>query len=923
MLLNFNSTFLYEVQKENVMKITIIILITGCFLYGDYVDSETKLCGIPESASNTIDLNQEGGIYITAQGELKVLVVFAKFSDDNIQDSDWPLGQPPVGWDQFIDGSTSDNSTNYANITHYFNEMSMGLFNVIGEAVYLDFPYPSTDYTGGNGRARANRDALIEIDSQVDFSSYDNWTRIDDYDHDPTPDGIVDMIIMIWRGNYFSSLWSGEASLGHSVNQIQLDSVNINFGYPAPPWNSEGSGVTVQFHYNQSVSRVLKTTVHEMGHWLIGKNHPYSNNYQKYAIWGILGMSFHSGQCANTFERHQLGWINAIEATDVTAPLPDYITTGIAYRYHPPNGFTDEYYYIENHQFESIYDDVSKEANDKGIYILHSQGAYDGSNNIKTITSEGFYDFYNPVWVENIWDPNAVDIPAYKKVSENRNGLSVRERLPFTNPPPGVSGNDAWMHVLYNGSNNYLYGAFFKGEHSNTSFNPITSTVFSPWSNPPATIWGSSGSSAEFSMEIMNVSNGVVSIQFFINNPEESKPSNPMNYRSSVNNYHPQLQWSPNIEPDLQGYILYKLLEIQESDTETFSFFLGPNVTSFTDQDFDIKKRRLNLDRATYWLVAIDDQGLESDPTEEKSFTGMSRIQWKQTVNMDVDPLLFYPLNQGNVWTYTMINTYTPYRSVERVVRDSIATEGRHVWTNEKTYYNSGHISNHDHYYFIDTLYNIFSTWINPSSFNLSANLNDTTIIYYDTTHTYPSTAIVEAVDTVLVYGDSTITKAYSLSYGTPPDDLYTFYYLNLAYGLGPYYQTGETMGEKWLTGAFIDGVLFGDTTLLSIDGSFQVIPNSFALLPPYPNPFNPITTIKIDIPERSHIELIVFDLSGRVVTELVNKNINAGTYNTVWNGKDSNGRQVSSGVYIYTLTAKSQETGKMFTQSNKMVLLK
>jgi hypothetical protein len=102
-----------------------------------------------------------------------------------------------------------------------------------------------------------------------------------------------------------------------------------------------------------------------------------------------------------------------------------------------------------------------------------------------------------------------------------------------------------------------------------------------------------------------------------------------------------------------------------------------------------------------------------------------------------------------------------------------------------------------------------------------------------------------------------------------------------------------------------------------------DLIPKEYALLDAYPNPFNPITNIKIDIPENSHIKLTVFDLSGRVVTNLVNKNITAGTHHTIWNGKDNKGRQVSSGVYLYTLMATSNETGKMFTQSNKMVLLK
>ncbi len=100
-------------------------------------------------------------------------------------------------------------------------------------------------------------------------------------------------------------------------------------------------------------------------------------------------------------------------------------------------------------------------------------------------------------------------------------------------------------------------------------------------------------------------------------------------------------------------------------------------------------------------------------------------------------------------------------------------------------------------------------------------------------------------------------------------------------------------------------------------------VPLAFVLHANYPNPFNPNTTLKYALPENSHVELTVYDLSGRVVTELINKNITAGTHHTIWDGKTSNGSQVSSGVYIYKLTAKSNQTKQVFTQSNKMVLMK
>ena len=99
--------------------------------------------------------------------------------------------------------------------------------------------------------------------------------------------------------------------------------------------------------------------------------------------------------------------------------------------------------------------------------------------------------------------------------------------------------------------------------------------------------------------------------------------------------------------------------------------------------------------------------------------------------------------------------------------------------------------------------------------------------------------------------------------------------------------------------------------------------PETYSMYPSYPNPFNPTTTLKYDIPENSHIKLTVFDLSGRVVTELMNQSIMAGTHHSIWNGKDKNGRSVSSGVYLIQMKAISTNGKKHFTNSQKIVLLK
>ena len=91
----------------------------------------------------------------------------------------------------------------------------------------------------------------------------------------------------------------------------------------------------------------------------------------------------------------------------------------------------------------------------------------------------------------------------------------------------------------------------------------------------------------------------------------------------------------------------------------------------------------------------------------------------------------------------------------------------------------------------------------------------------------------------------------------------------------------------------------------------------SFRLYQNYPNPFNPSTNIKFDIPENGLVSLIVYDLMGHKVSELVNTNMNSGFHNVSWNGTDNFGNTVSTGVYIYQL-----KTGN-YSNTQKMLFIK
>jgi len=111
---------------------------------------------------------------------------------------------------------------------------------------------------------------------------------------------------------------------------------------------------------------------------------------------------------------------------------------------------------------------------------------------------------------------------------------------------------------------------------------------------------------------------------------------------------------------------------------------------------------------------------------------------------------------------------------------------------------------------------------------------------------------------------------------------------------------------ERCDMGAY--GGLGGPTVSIREPNNPEVIPipKTFSLFQNYPNPFNPTTTIAFDVPSTSRIkqriQLIVYNLRGKQVIRLVDSEYDAGTHHVIWDGRNEQDQQVSSGVYLYTL---------------------
>jgi len=91
----------------------------------------------------------------------------------------------------------------------------------------------------------------------------------------------------------------------------------------------------------------------------------------------------------------------------------------------------------------------------------------------------------------------------------------------------------------------------------------------------------------------------------------------------------------------------------------------------------------------------------------------------------------------------------------------------------------------------------------------------------------------------------------------------------------------------------------------VSVDFSEEyAVPTEYELSQNFPNPFNPQTTINFQIPEPGRVEITVFNLLGQRMTPLLERDLEAGYHQLVWNGTDEFGRSLGSGVYILRMTA-------------------
>jgi hypothetical protein len=116
----------------------------------------------------------------------------------------------------------------------------------------------------------------------------------------------------------------------------------------------------------------------------------------------------------------------------------------------------------------------------------------------------------------------------------------------------------------------------------------------------------------------------------------------------------------------------------------------------------------------------------------------------------------------------------------------------------------------------------------------------------------------------------------------------------------------------------FVDDLAGASSVSISLENTISTpVPDQVVLHQNSPNPFNPETTIRFELPSAMRVQLSIFDVHGRLVRKLIDEQRGAGASTAAWNGRDDRGAGVATGLYFYVLEAGGSR------YQRKMVLLK
>ena len=366
----------------------------------------------------------------------------------------------------------------------------------------------------------------------------------------------------------------------------------------------------------------------------------------------------------------------------------------------------------------------------------------------------------------------------------------------------------------------------------------------------------------------------------------------------------------------------------------TFAFICGVDVDGVSSFNTNgIKAITFNVELPTHSLPDTDiSLGFWKSGAENHECTGcngrdtvgmrkLSDDHWEATVGLDTTLVANGETGESQYW-YHYFKTIPDYTIKEDLERFKLETNPDGLRGLMHGWHKVSPLVNKDTVVAWNNIAPVSFDWVSAASdtINISqSNLTDT----YELKWSESKDVDLDTID-YLLYAQIGVYPAEEI-YDTTSTSVQITYqeFLENVFELFPMlpgatvkFSVIATDGKDTVKVTGDDKVLFVNRyDYLSI--AAEGIPTEFALHENYPNPFNPTTTLRFDLPEVSDITLTIYNMLGQKVRTFDYQNTSAGYHSVTWDATNDFGEQVGAGVYLYQLRAKQ------FVNTRKMVLLK
>jgi len=807
-------------------------------------------------------------------------------------------------------------------VTEYYSEVSYNQLFFTGDAKgWYDMPRTLEEYEGGNsglgpqGGPRFVWEIMQVSDSTLNYADYIQY-----YDGQGRPHiGFLAVIhsgadasagaFNIWAHRWDFTVFSGQSYTTNDIDPVSGQNVIIDGPYAIM---SELSGSD----NNSGPIATIGVFAHEFGH-IFGVPDLYDTDGSSSGIgewclmasgsWGGDGSSPETPVHMSAWIKKELGWVTPINITSYQGPLsiPNVEENPIVYRMWQGGTITNQYFLIENRQRLGFDANIHK----SGFLIYHIDDNLSGNQNedhrmVDIEQADGLRNL-------NVGSSNRGD------AGDPFPGSTQNTRFDFyTNPN---SQDYTLQNTFVSVRNIYEDGNMMVGDLEigprpgvNAFGDPITSDF--------GTVEVGTNSNIK-TVILTNFGDQDLEITAIPSSVGDFNLVTPLTFPITLSTYDDSLSleftFSPTVVGDAQeiftvssndpvftgftllghGFVVNQALDRvmyassgaqNDGNILTINKVTGEGTNVGLSSFFNISGLTISpLDKKLY---AVTSAPLESEILKVNSLQGDSYIFYTfdlpnmTAIAFDTSGTLYGALETGDIYSIDLTNGTYQYVSTAQIELTAITFEPitNDLWATIK----GGFGEPKDGIYKIDLPTGDITT-VGETGFNVATN-----DLAFD--------------ENGVLYGIK--------GTGSQMSDLFIIDV-----------NTGEgiiigSVGLQALTGlAFAETGVVND---VQEDENNKTVPTDFALSQNYPNPFNPSTSIDFSVPANADVTLTIYNLLGQVVTTLVNEEVNAGHYSTVWNGSNDNGFQVSSGVYLYEMKANGIN-GKAYSQIKKMVFLK